>query len=356
MTERKAPVSIWKQLKSAPGLELIFRGIFRVLHQWEGHRVRQLRQRYRQQKQSLSIGPRVLVVSRSGIGNLVEATPLIQAIRLYWPQAWITLLTAGGDLLEDWCIPDRIVTSPEELDTQSFDHTFFTCWGYRGVPHITLPCKTGITHSIRLVLDKWFVKPEREINMDMLRRVGYRGTAPPLYVSMLRPTEWTFPASQTFCILACGRAAAPWKAKRWPFYAELSLRLLDQYSESAILFLGTREDEFPEELHDTPRVYDLRDRFTLRQTAWVLKHSALAIGNDCGPMHIADAVQTPGVVLFGPTCELKNGPMNKIRVIRSEPSCEPCQYTGNMKQCEESQCMKQISVQTILDGIRPILA
>ena len=52
--------------------------------------------------------PRVLIAANGGIGNAVEATPLVEAVRMFWPMSEITLLTSAGYLFENWCVPDRI--------------------------------------------------------------------------------------------------------------------------------------------------------------------------------------------------------------------------------------------------------
>lgn len=342
-----AKPSLWKRVKTAPLLRGGFEGLFGALDMAEDRWVRRARDRYRRRMRTNAYGPRVLVVSRSGIGNLVEATPLVQAIRILWPQAWITVATAGGDLLENWCVPDCVTSDLSHLREAAFDHTFFPYWGWKGIPKVELPCELGTIHTVRLLHQKRFVKPERDTNVDMVRRLGYRGPTPPLYVSLSCPSDWTFRAPLNICMLAGGKETPPWGAKRWPFYADLSHRLLDAYPQAEICFLGTGTDAFPESLANTPRIQDLRDRFTLRQTAWVLKQADLAIGNDCGPMHIADAVQVPGLVLFGPTCELKNGPMYKGLALRADRSCGPCQYSRRMQTCRDSECMKNLSVETV---------
>ena len=104
-----------------------------------------------------------------------------------------------------------------------------------------------------------------------------------------------------------------------------------------------------------PRVIDLRNRLTLSETAWVLRHSDLAIGNDCGTMHIADAVRTPPIVIFGPTCEVKNGPVNRSVLIRLDLPCAPCQYGEQLSTCDDPVCMNGISPDIVLKQTRELL-
>ncbi len=85
--------------------------------------------RYQKISSQPSSAPVVLVVlSTSGIGNAVEATPFIQALRMICPKADITILAPPSDLFDNWIIPDRIVTSPRQIKGSSYDHTFIPYW------------------------------------------------------------------------------------------------------------------------------------------------------------------------------------------------------------------------------------
>ena len=82
----------------------------------------------------------------------------------------------------------------------------------------------------------------------------------------------------------------------------------------------------------------------------------LAVGNDCGPMHIADAVQIPTVVLFGPTSEVKNGPLARGTCVSTEIGCRPCQFTELWDTCTDPQCMTELSVGTVLTAVESLLS
>ena len=168
------------------------------------------------------------------------------------------------------------------------------------------------------------ISPEREYDLDVVRRLGYSGAVPPLYVSLKAPDSIA-PDGPYVCLCPGGKTLPIWRHKRWPYYPDLIEMLLAKDAGIRIFILGTADDVLEKADVWGERVRDMRGKLTLRQTAWLLKHSAVAIGNDCGPMHIADAVLTPSVVIFGPTCEVKNGPRNRGRVACAEMSSRPCQ-------------------------------
>ena len=74
------------------------------------------------------IKPNILVLMNAGIGNAVEATPLVQAMRIAWPKANITIRHSFGDLFNDWDIIDYTAKTPAQLKEKAFDHTF-VAWG-----------------------------------------------------------------------------------------------------------------------------------------------------------------------------------------------------------------------------------
>ncbi len=304
---------------------------------------------------TLSTGPDVLItLNEAGIGNLVWATPFIQAIRMIWPKSEITLLTSHGDLFDGWAIVDHIITSIDQLKDTSFDHTFFPYWVNETLPDWIVGCDLGQIHSTKIALGKLLLKPEIECSMDLARKLGYKGLTPPLYVSLKKPQLDISPASLRICIVPCANNQHRWRHKRWPYYDKLIQLLLTQYPQAQICIIGTKDDHLPE-LPPDDRIVDLRGSLTLRETAWLLKTADLAIGNDCGPIRIADAVQTWAIVIYGPTCEMKNSQKHKFISISASLPCRPCQYTSRIKTCQNPQCINGITPEMVIQKAKSLL-
>jgi ADP-heptose:LPS heptosyltransferase len=82
----------------------------------------------------------------------------------------------------------------------------------------------------------------------------------------------------------------------------------------------------------------------IRTTAMLIKKCALFISNDSGLMHIATAVKTPVIAIFGPTLWWKNHPWGKENlVIRKNLSCSPC-YNYSTIKCRNIRCLETITV------------
>ncbi len=80
--------------------------------------------------------------------------------------------------------------------------------------------------------------------------------------------------------------------------------------------------------------------------------AAVVISTDSGPMHLAAALGTPVVALFGPTAPWRTGPYGKgHRVLRAAVSCSPC----FRRKCQTRRCMRQIRPEQVLDAVKDVI-
>jgi lipopolysaccharide heptosyltransferase III len=304
-----------------------------------------------------SISPKVLVVMNSGgIGNAVEATPLVQAVRMLWPKSHITVLVPQGDLFDGWIVPDQIIRSEQQLAGLSFDHTFWAYWIFREKPEWFKTFEPGNVICPKVWLDQILLNPERQYYLDMLNGFGFKGELPLLYVSTKKPQFDILSGESRIAIVPGSKAEHRWRHKRWPYYNNLIELILKRYQHVQICIIGTDNDEIPGSLPCDDRIVDLRSRLSLGETAWIMQNSDVAIGNDCGPMHIADSVQTRSIVVFGPSCELKNAYRNKVLPVFSDVPCRPCQYDeGKIMDCDDPQCMLRITQDYVMEKLSDII-
>lgn len=130
-------------------------------------------------------------------------------------------------------------------------------------------------------------------------------------------------------VLHPGAAYGP--SKRWPVqrYAELAF-LLQERKEASIVIIGSSaEVEEAESISSllAKKPLNLAGKTDLRLLAGLLSHASLFVSNDSGPMHIANALKTPVVALFGPTIPGQTGPFQQpATVIKKDVPCWPCSY------------------------------
>jgi heptosyltransferase-1 len=158
-------------------------------------------------------------------------------------------------------------------------------------------------------------------------------------------------------VLVAINPVAKWNTKLWEEerFAFLSDRLQKELS-CKVLFTGSKEDQPVNAriiggMETTP--LDLTGRTGLKELAYLYSKCRFVISTDTGPMHIAAAVGTPVVALFGPTAPWRTGPYGKVhRVIREEIPCSPC----FKRECFDVTCMRGISVDRVFESAKEFLA
>jgi heptosyltransferase-1 len=145
-----------------------------------------------------------------------------------------------------------------------------------------------------------------------------------------------------------------WETKLWEDqkFAELGDRLREELGIGIVLTGGKAGPLERIRGRMRTEAVNLGGRTTLRELACLYRQAALVVTTDSGPMHLAAAMGTPVVALFGPTDPARTGPYGPgHRVIRRDLSCAPCLR----KHCEDPRCMTEISVNEIFSAVKEMI-
>jgi ADP-heptose:LPS heptosyltransferase len=297
--------------------------------------------------------PSALVHLASGIGNIVFATPLILALQEMDISVNLVLdadypETAG--LFEQWSAVATVRQRRAGEDLPFGGHE----WMLPAIPPFYWRRFSTLYHRVHGKMarppDRLFWENEQGYYLDFARRLGYHATRP-LYPYLPIPPaadDCTGGVTARTVVLVPGCKSGEMARKRWPWFADLAAALPD------VAIAGTADDlhhgdgapwSFPSHARN------LTGKFTLRQTAEVLAGAGLVIGNDAGLSHIAAAVGTPTILLFGPTPDRELGPMPPhVQVVRASLPCEPCWRGSRFAACEERiDCLKSLAVAKVLN-------
>ena len=97
------------------------------------------------------------------------------------------------------------------------------------------------------------------------------------------------------------------------------------------------------------------DNLPLDELAAILKQCDLYVGNDSGITHLAAAVGTPVVALFGPTDHQVWAPRGKsVSILHGKTDCAPCSRE-KMQVCPEQRCMETITVEEVYGKVAKML-
>lgn len=142
-----------------------------------------------------------------------------------------------------------------------------------------------------------------------------------------------------------------WATKRWPYYADLARALP---SSVRMVVVGAKDDAaLAAEISAAApgRVIDATGRLSLLGSAELLRRCAVLVTNDSAPQHLASAMGTPTVTVFGPTVpEFGFGPLAPFSTTAGVRGleCRPCDKHGPM-QCPLThwKCMRDLDAATV---------
>lgn len=152
-----------------------------------------------------------------------------------------------------------------------------------------------------------------------------------------------------------------WKYKLWKLdrFINLGDILSERYGAKILIFAGPDEKDLQDQVYEKMRYKPiLVQDVGLRKLAAIIQQCDLYIGNDTGPMHIASAVGTRVLSIFGSTDPNRSGPYgNGNIVISAKIDCSPCHPGRNPGGCKLPSCLAidSISLKQVSDVVGRIL-
>ncbi len=330
---------------------------------------------------------RILIIKLRAIGDVILATPVIENLRRAFPEAQIDFLTEkpSAPLLKHHPDLDEVVVFERgyvdslsgfswlrenarffrELHQRDYDLVFdlfgnprsaqFT-WATRARYRI------GFAFRGRKYAYNYRITPrgdrvhEVQFNLDALQAIGVPVHTQELRVQLSDIEEafadryWQESGLADELVIGLNGSGG-WYTKRWPLqkFAALGDRLVEQLQCRIMLFWGPGELQDAQEIARLMRHEPIMAPQTdLLELAALLKRLHLLVSNDSGPMHLAAAVGTPVVGLFGPTRPELQGPWGEgHHVVQLEGlPCLGCNKTT----CEIQtlDCMTKLEVEPVL--------
>ena len=339
--------------------------------------------------------PAILVVRFSSMGDILLTTPLLRALKARWPNSRVSFLTKEefAPLLYGNPNVDELVLFPKgsgfsgllklarSLSRRHWDLLADLHGSLRSrLVRLLVPASLKYVYSKSLFkrilliycrFDLYGSGPPTltERYADGLRRFGveldsgpaelFLGEGEKAVVQKEISGRWP---GETPPVLAVAPGAA-WSTKRWPAerFAEAARKLASRYGLKAII-LGSRKDSGPcgvvRASLGEKNCLDLSGRLSLLESAAAVTSSRLLLTNDTGLMHVATAVGTPVVAVFGPTTiHLGYFPYRAVsRVVETKLYCRPCTHNGR-RRCPlgHFRCMRDIPVERVVEAAEGLL-
>jgi 3-deoxy-D-manno-octulosonic-acid transferase/heptosyltransferase-1 len=346
--------------------------------------------------------PRILIVKLSAIGDVVHTLPALNALRRHYPKAYIAWLVeeAAADLIKGHPALDRVLVSqrktwlaglktPErkiylnrmmdfvkQLRDTRYDMIFDFQASLKGAILIALVrgrSKIGFGPGMEHQEHSYLALNHRIPMISMETHALERGLLMLHAVGISQDAiEYRLPIDQQSRLKArawietsCGNAKqkpiainpmAKWETKLWPLerFAQLADQLIERF-QIPVCFTGSPGDRPPIEsiiksMHH--EAANLAGRTSLIELAAFYQQMSCLVSTDTGPMHIAAAVGTPVVAIFGPTAPWRTGPYGQgHKVVTADLPCKPC----FKRTCDTTGCMASIKVDDVFQQVATVL-
>ncbi|MCM8778506.1 MAG: lipopolysaccharide heptosyltransferase II [Candidatus Omnitrophica bacterium] len=337
---------------------------------------------------------RILVIRTDRIGDVVLSTPVIKNLRDHFPQSFIVMMVRPytKEIVEDNPYLDEVIIYDKDKKDKSlfatlrfilrlrkykFDlaiilhptnrvHLISFLAGIR--KRIGYDKKMGFFNTDRFKERKYLgEKHELEYNLDFLRYLGIEPEDKRLFVPVNKEAEERVNSflkengldNCNFIVIHPG-ASCPskiWPAKNFAFVCDM---LIKDYGFKILLITDKKNSHLGKEVRQFMKYSAVlaTGKFSLKELAVVLKRAKLFISNDSGPVHIAVAVGTPVISIFGrkqPGLSPKRwGPLGeKDIVLHKDVGCSEC-LAHNCKIGFE--CLKAITPKEVLEAVGKIIA
>jgi len=339
-------------------------------------------------KRPLGTVNRILVRGVNWVGDTVLTYPAVQQLKTLFPHCHLAILVANPlvDLWKTFPYLDEIIpfqkkkgigafwedlNLSQSLKERRFDLAVILPRSFRSAFQIYLariPIRIGyqdegrslfLTHGIhrtkeilrshRLHYFRKLTEPLGQVESSLIPRIFLREEDREWAEQMLkdlnlldgRPLIGMNPGA-TYGLAKC------WSPDR---FGELGQRLCLKWEATLLLFGKEEEKSIAEETLRTPgiRGIDLTGKTSLLQLAALLERCRLLVTNDTGTMHVATAVGTSVVALFGSTDPLVTGPWGEDHVVvKKDIPCSPClkRYCPT-----DHRCMELITVDEVEEAV-----
>lgn len=332
----------------------------------------------------------ILIVKLSAIGDVIHALPVAPILKQRFPAARITWVVEkpAYDLLTNNPYIDEIILFDKPkfkslggilangrelakplrarqfdlaLDLQGLFKSAAIVWlsgapkrlGYCNMRELSHWVSTPVIgpHCQGHVVDR-YLDVVRALGCEVIQSVQF-----PLFITEQEAQAAEAIAAQAglrqgtrYAVLAPG---TNWATKCWPtrHFAALADKLY-QDNIIPVLIGGKGDSRLAEEIAAVAEIppVDLTGKTSLKQLAHIIRKASCFVGGDTGPMHLAAAIGTPVVALFGPTDPARNGPYgDQHKVLLVDRECRGCWK----RQCPHSEiCLAVISPELVYQSVR----
>ena len=323
---------------------------------------------------------KILVIKLIAMGDLIVITPLIRTLKQAYPDATIDLLATPrvAPIVDNMTLYRRVFYWSFGLDfVGSFIKNLWSLRQERYDLVFDLEFYYRLTTLLAVALRPRYLmgfdlQPSRTRLFDSAVAYDEQVHVADAFLNMakalgIKQLDTTLEPLQTpdidlqladFIMIHVGTSPRA-TSRRWNpvYWSDLISRLSETH---LIVLVGGQEESDIMKAIILPNhnVRNLIGQLNIPQTAALMKRASLYVGLDTGPTHLAAAMGTPVVAMYGPNTPDRWGPYTQnARILYKPNSCSPCtrQYEGVVSSCRDNQCMMAISVDDVMNAIHSLI-
>ncbi|MFH1665314.1 MAG: glycosyltransferase family 9 protein, partial [Candidatus Omnitrophota bacterium] len=320
-----------------------------------------------------------LFITLSNLGDIILTTPVLGRLHKEFPGAYIDVIT-GAPGKEIFMPHPAVRKVTVHVKRRSIGGRLREVMAIRGekydmvvdLKNTLIPYLAGAKYHTRVFIPVWPGMRsarnngihKRDEHLAKLSHMGMDISAPADFFMPSGDTEKKFidgilaaAGGEKTVVIAPGAKS---HLKRWPArkYAMLANRLVAEFGCRVYLTGDAADKKVIEEVagHTAAgTVSDICCKTSVSALGELMRRSDLVITNDSAPLHVASAVNTPTVAVFGPSDEKKYGPLaGRSRVIKPRVPCRPCGKALCSPGPDEG-CITLIGVDEVFEAAREIL-
>jgi len=323
--------------------------------------------------------PRFLVVRLGSLGAIVHTFPAVAGLRLSFPRAeiiwlthprWTNLVASSGLATEIWPVDSRDLSSVRQVIARIHAQHWDAAIDYQGLwksallPFLArVPRRIGFSsEAIRefgvpiLYTDR--VHPHADHiadqNGELSLRAGAQSAVGPVKLQVSETdrqrvcSDLAAAGVDRYIVLSPGGG---WRSKCWPAerFGELCQKIRDELNVRCVINYGPGEENLAAAVKSAsgsadPLLYDGE----LGQLMALLQGAQSIVGGDTGPLHLAIALGTKAVAIFGPTNPARNGPYSPQPFVLRDPAAD----TTHKRETRTDPSLLKVSVVQVFDAVK----
>jgi len=330
-------------------------------------------------------GRRILIIKLGALGDVIRTAAVLPGLKERWPDSHVTWISRpnGARMLKNHPLIDRLLSFDAETLSHVEYERFDLCLSLDKEPgpaalamRVDTPDSRGIGLSVYGTPTPLNPECEDYFLLGLDDELKFRGNTKSyqrlLYEALgleyageryrLYPSRDAVEAARAFwervgvtrddIVVGLNTGAGPVFAnKNWPpeKYIELARAITERTDWRVALYGGPDEGELNHRIADAcPGVIDTGCRHDEQHFTALMQRGDVIVTGDTMAMHVAIALETPTIVLFGPTCDQEIDLYGLGEKLNAGLDCSPCYR----RRCDYSpNCMDALDVERVFEAV-----